>query len=102
MFELLKKSLYASVGMALLSREKAEGLAKSIAREAELSRAQGKKLVDDLVKKSEDTRLAIEKMVQEKVEKALKKTALATRREVTVLEERVRTLEAAAKNRVEG
>jgi polyhydroxyalkanoate synthesis regulator phasin len=95
MFQLLKKSLYASIGMALLSRDKAEELAKAIAKEAELSQVQGKKFVGELVKKSGETRLTIEKMVQEKVEKALKKTAFATRREVTVLEERIRTLEGA-------
>jgi polyhydroxyalkanoate synthesis regulator phasin len=96
MVELLKKSLYASVGMALLSKDKAEKVAKAIAKEAELSQEQGRKLVGDLVKKSEETRLTIERIVQEKVEKALKKTALATRREVTVLEERIRNLESAA------
>jgi polyhydroxyalkanoate synthesis regulator phasin len=96
MVELLKKTLYASVGMALLSRDKAEKAAKAIAKEAELSREQGKKFVDDLVKKSEETKLTIERIVQEKVEKALKKTALATRREVAVLEERIRNLESEA------
>lgn len=94
MFQLLTKSMYAAVGMAMLSREKAENLAKAIAKEAELSQEQGRKFVSDLVRKSDETRLTIEKMVQEKVEKALKKTTLATRREVTVLEERIRTLEA--------
>ena len=102
MFQLIKKSLYASVGMALLSREKAENLAKAIAKEAQLSQEQGKKFVEELLKRSEETKLTLEKMVQEKVEKALKKTALATRREVTVLEERLRTLEAAAKEKTGG
>jgi polyhydroxyalkanoate synthesis regulator phasin len=96
MVEVLKKTLYASVGMALLSRDKAEKAAKAIAKEAALSREQGKKFVDDLVKKSEETKLTIERIVQEKVEKALKKTALATRREVAVLEERIRNLESEA------
>jgi polyhydroxyalkanoate synthesis regulator phasin len=99
MVKLLKKSLHASVGMALLSRDKAEGLAKAIAKETRGSLAQGKNLVDDLVKKSEETRLTIERMVQAKVEKALKKTSLATRREVAALEERIRALEAAAGGR---
>jgi polyhydroxyalkanoate synthesis regulator phasin len=98
MVELLKKSLYASVGMALLSRDKAEKVAKAIAKEAELSQEQGRKFVGDLVRKSEEARLTIERIVQEKVEKALKKTALATRHEVTVLEERIRNLESAAGN----
>ena len=93
MVELLKKSLYASVGMALLSKDKAEKVAKAIAKEAELSQEQGRKFVGDLVKKSDEARLTIERIVQEKVEKALKKTALATRREVKVLEERIRILE---------
>ena len=38
-------------------------------------------------------------MVQEKVEKSLKKTALASRREVAALEERIRALEATASGR---
>jgi polyhydroxyalkanoate synthesis regulator phasin len=99
MLELLKKSLYASVGMALLSREKAEGLAKKIAKEAEMSEVQGRKFVGDLVKKSEETRITIERMVQETVEKMLGKTAIPTRKELCALKERIGRLEAVVAGR---
>ncbi|MBN2036097.1 MAG: phasin family protein [Chitinispirillaceae bacterium] len=99
MLDLFKKSLYASIGLAMVSREKAEQLGKKIAKEAEMSEAQGRKFVEDIVKKSEETKLTIERMVQNKVEAVLKKTAIPTRRELNELRERIGKLEGASSRR---
>jgi polyhydroxyalkanoate synthesis regulator phasin len=99
MLELFRKTLYASIGFAMVSREKAERLGKKIAQEAEMSEVQGRKFVKDLVKKSEETRLTVERMVQEKVEAALKKTAIPTRKELNALHERIERLEGAGTRR---
>lgn len=96
MFELLKKSVFATVGLALLTREKIEDVAKKIAEDAKLSESEGKQFVDELLKKSEETRLAIEKLINEKIDTALNKMNIPTRSEVNAFDIRLRKLEASA------
>lgn len=96
MFELLKKSVFATVGLALLTREKIEDVAKKIAEDAKLSESEGKQFVDELLKKSEETRLAIEKLINEKIDTALNKMNIPTRSEVNAIDIRLRKLEASA------
>ena len=50
LFDTLKKTLYAGVGMAFLTRDKIEEMAKKLAEEAKLSEADGKKFIDELLK----------------------------------------------------
>ncbi len=93
MLELLKKSFFASVGMAYLTKEKAEELGKKFVEEADLKEEEGKKFIDDLLKKSEDARASFEKAVNEKVEFILTKLAIPTRKEFEELKEQVSRLE---------
>jgi polyhydroxyalkanoate synthesis regulator phasin len=94
MVELLKKSIYATIGIALMSREKAEELGKKVADEARLSESEGKQFVDELLKRAEETRTSFEKIIAQQVSKALNKVNIPTRSEVDALELRVRKLEA--------
>ena len=95
MVELLKKSVYATIGIALMTREKAEEIGKKVAEEAQLSENEGKQFVDELLARAEETRSAFEKTVTKQVESVLHKINLPTRSEVEALELRLRRLEAA-------
>ena len=95
MVDLLKKSVYAAIGFAVVSRERVEELARKIAKEASMTEKEGRKFVEEMLKKSDETRATIEKMVREKIDEGLKKMDVPSRRELTKLEERVRKLEEA-------
>jgi len=94
MIDLLKKSIYATIGLAVMTREKAEDFARNLASEAKMSENEGRKFIDDIVKKSEEGKGALQKMIHDTVDAILKKMNLATRKELSDLETRVRILEA--------
>ena len=50
MLNLIKKTMLTGVGLAGLTKNKVEKLAKELAKKGKLSEKEGKKLVDDLLK----------------------------------------------------
>lgn len=94
MLESLKKALYAGVGLAFVTRDKIEEMAKRLAEEAKLSEGEGKKLVDEFLKKSEDAKAALDKMVSATVGSALDRLDIPKRSEIKALEARIAALEA--------
>lgn len=94
MLDALKKTLYAGVGLAFLTRDKIEEVAKKVAEEAKLSEGEGKKLFDEFLKKSEEARATIDKMVSGAVSAALGKLDIPKQSELKALEARVAALEA--------
>jgi polyhydroxyalkanoate synthesis regulator phasin len=95
MVEMLKKSIYATIGIALMTREKAEELGKKVAEEARLSEVEGKQFIDELLKRAEETRAAFEKIVESKVAAAMGRLNVPTKKQLEELELRIRKLEAA-------
>lgn len=94
MIDTLRKALYAGVGVAFLTRDKIEEIAKKLAEEAKLSESEGKKLVDEFLKKSDDAKSSLDKMVSSAVSAAFEKLDIPRRSELKALEERVKALEA--------
>ena len=93
MIDLLKKTVYASIGLAVMTREKVEEIGKRLAQEAKMSEGEGRQFVDELMKKSDEARASMEKMINERVEGALKKLNIPSRTELNALENRIRKLE---------
>ena len=94
MIELAKKTLLAGIGLAFMTKDKAEEIAKKIASEAKIAEGEGKKFVDELVKRSEDAKSNVEKLVNDTVTAALNKLEIPTRADVKKLEDRIKELEA--------
>lgn len=93
MFDLIKKTMLTGVGLAGLTKDKIEKLAKELAKKGKLSEKEGKKLVDDLLKKSEQARKDLETKVEGMVRRALEKIDVATKEDIDRLEEKIRHLE---------
>ncbi|MBN1602183.1 MAG: phasin family protein [Chitinispirillaceae bacterium] len=93
MVDLLKKTLYVSMGIMSMTKEKVEDLAKKVASEAKLSEGEGKQFVDDVLKKSDEIKESIEKIVNEKVAAIFKTMNIPNRSELNALELRVKKLE---------
>lgn len=94
MLDSLRKALYASVGLAFLTRDKIEELGKKFAEEAKLSEVEGKKLVDEFLKKSEDAKSTLDTAISSAVGATLEKLDIPRRADVKALEARLQALEA--------
>ena len=94
MVDLIKKAFYTGLGLAVLTKEKAEELVKDIAQQAKLSEHEGKELMDSLMKQSDQARQDFQGKVDEAVLAVVNRLHLATRDEVASLRAKVEELEA--------
>ncbi len=94
MIDLIKKALYTGVGMAVLTKEKAEELVKELTQQAKLSEQEGKELFDSLLKQSEQARTDFQAKVDDAVLSVVKRLNLASKDEVDSLRTKVDELSA--------
>jgi polyhydroxyalkanoate synthesis regulator phasin len=92
MVDLLKKTLLTGIGVAALSKEKFEELAKDFVEKGKISEQEGRALVDDLVLRSEEYRVELQKQIEDKVQAVLKKMNLARQSEIDSLKVEVAAL----------
>ncbi len=93
MIDLVKKSLLTGIGLAVLTKDRVEEMAKKMARESNASESEGKKLVDEIVKKADEYRNALEKLISDRVNATLAAMHIPNREEFEKLERRVAALE---------
>jgi polyhydroxyalkanoate synthesis regulator phasin len=96
MVDLIKKAFYTGLGLAVLTKEKAEELVKDIAQQAKLSEHEGKELMDSLMKQSDQARQDFQGKLDEAVLAVVSRLHLSTRDELEALQARVEELEAKA------
>jgi polyhydroxyalkanoate synthesis regulator phasin len=94
MIDLIKKALYTGVGMAVLTKEKAEELVKELSQQAKLSEQEGKELFDGLLKQSEQARTDFQAKVDDAVLSIVKRLNLASKDELDSLRAKVDELSA--------
>ena len=94
MIDLIKKALFTGVGMAVLTKEKAEELVKELTQQAKLSEQEGKDLVDGLLKQSEEVRIEFQAKVDDAVLSVVKRLNLASKDEVESLRTKLDELSA--------
>jgi polyhydroxyalkanoate synthesis regulator phasin len=92
MVDLIKKALYTGVGLAVLTKEKAEELVKDLTQQAKLSEQEGKELFEGLLKQSEQARNDFQAKIDEAVLTVVKRLNLATKDEVAALTAKVDAL----------
>ena len=93
MFDLVKKAMLTGVGLAVMSKEKVEEMARDLAESAKLSSEKGQEFVDEVVGRSEKIRAELEDMVQQAVKDALKKADLPSREDLAGLQQRLEKIE---------
>ena len=89
MVDLIKKALYTGMGLAVLTKEKAEELVKELTQQAKLSEQEGKELFDGLLKQSEQARTDLQARLDEAVLTVVNRLNLATKDEVAQLKAKV-------------
>jgi polyhydroxyalkanoate synthesis regulator phasin len=94
MVDLIKKAFYTGVGLAVLTKDKAEEMIKDIAQHAKLSEHEGKELMDSLMKQSDQARQDFQSKLDDAVVAAVNRLHLATKDEVQTLRAKVEELSA--------
>jgi polyhydroxyalkanoate synthesis regulator phasin len=93
MFEFIKKTMLTGVGLAAMTRDKIEEMAKELTEKGEMTEKEGREWVDELVKKSEKAKKDLETKMEDVVEKVLGKMNLATKEDISKVEKRLKRLE---------
>jgi polyhydroxyalkanoate synthesis regulator phasin len=99
MIELIKKTFFTGLGLAALTKEKVEEIAREVAKAAEMSSEKGQQFVDEAVKRAEQTRQEFESAIQRVVEQTLARSNLPTRQDFDRLVARIEQLEQHLRNR---
>jgi polyhydroxyalkanoate synthesis regulator phasin len=97
--DILKKTLVTGIGLAYLTKEKVEELAKEMIEEGKLAAGESKQFIDDLLKKSTETKDKIKEELDQTVQASLKKMDLVSKKDYEALEARLHTLEQELKNK---
>ena len=93
MIEMMKKSLHVGLGLAALTKETVERVAKELAKSAKMSEDEGRKLAEYLQDESQKARDNLMATVDRMVESALSR--LPAIKKIEELEKRVAELEKA-------
>ncbi len=92
MFDLMKKSMLAGIGLALKTWDEVEEMVQDIQKKSEMSESDGRKFLDEARKRYEDAQGKLEKRVETAVNDLLKKTNLVTADELKELKKEIREL----------
>ena len=92
MIDLVKKMVFASIGMVLKTKDEVEEMARDFVKKAELSENEGKKFINDFMKRYDESREKLEEKVEKTVKDVLARSSLATKDEVTEIKEEIKKL----------
>lgn len=92
MFDVMKKSMLAGIGLALKTWEEVEDMVNDIQKKSEMSETDGRKFLDEAKKRYEEAQGKLEKRVEGTVKEFLKKTNIVTTDELKELKKEIREL----------
>ena len=90
--DLIKKTLLASVGLALKTWDEVEDLAKELVDKGKMTEKDGNTFVKDLQKRYEETQKKLEARVEKTVKDFLKKANVVTSDELKAVKKEIREL----------
>jgi len=88
MFDMVKKSMLAGIGLALKTWDEVEELVTDIQKKSDMSESEGRKFLDEARKRYGK----LEKHVEDAVKNFLKKTSIVTTDELKELKKEIREL----------
>ena len=95
MFELVKKSLFLGLGLAMLTKERLEDLGREVARKANLSQSKAREFELELTNKAEQARQALGAEIDRRVDQAFAKMGVSRSKDAIDLAARLAALERA-------
>jgi polyhydroxyalkanoate synthesis regulator phasin len=108
MIELIKKAVFTGIGIASLTKDKIEDLAKELATKGKMSEQEGEKLIQEILNRAEESRTTLNSQTEKLVRKTIDKMQLARsedidllKAEVAMLHEEIASLQSALKKKSE-
>ncbi len=92
MIDLVKKAMLTGIGVASLTKDKIEDIAKEFSQKGKLSEQEGEKLVREMVTKSEESKEELKKQINTLIETALAKTRFARTADIDELHGEIASL----------
>ena len=92
-FEMIRKSLLASLGAAVVTKEKVEEATKRFVDEGKISREEAEKLANELVESGQHQWNDVQEKITETVRKGLDTFDIGSKKEFQDLKDRVDNLE---------
>lgn len=92
MIELIKKAVLTGVGIASLTKDKIEDLAKELVVKGKMSEQEGEKLVQEILHRAEESRTTINNQTENIVRKTITKMQLARNEDIELLKAEVEKL----------
>ncbi len=92
MIDLVKKAMLTGIGVASLTKDKIEDIAKEFSQKGKLSEQEGEKLVREMVTKSEESKEELKKQINTLIETALAKTQFARTADIDELHGEIASL----------
>jgi polyhydroxyalkanoate synthesis regulator phasin len=92
MFDVMKKSMLAGIGLALQTWDEVEDMVKEVQKKGEMSEKEGRKFLDEAREHYEKAQSKLEKRVESTVKDFLKKTNIVTTDELKDLKKEIREL----------
>lgn len=89
MFDMIKKTMLAGIGLSLMTKEKIEKIATEFIEKGRMSEKEGKEFVDELMKKSEEAKNTLETSIEKTVKKVLDKMNIATKDDIIDLGKKI-------------
>ena len=92
--EQLKDWIATGLGLALLTKDKAEEMVQNLVREGKLSREEGRELLDHLIQRAQQEKDELQRRADGEIRRLLDAAGLARREDVKRLEAYIEKLEA--------
>ncbi len=89
MLELIKKTLLTGIGLAVVTKDKAETFVKDLVEKGELTENEGKDFISSILAKSEQAKKDLEERVETIVNKVLGTMNVATKADIERLEKKI-------------
>ena len=93
MFEIFKKSLFAGLGLAVVTKTKLESVLDKLVEEGKMSRAEAEKMGQDLLESGEKQWTDFETRLQETIKGFLANMDISKASELKKLEKKVKALD---------
>ena len=92
MQNLVRKGLLLGLGTVALTKEKAEKFVKEITKDQKINATEGKRFVNELLAQSKKQGQKLQAMINREVQRAMKKSGVATKKDIQALEKKIGNL----------
>lgn len=92
MIDLMKKAVLTGIGIASLTKDKAEELARDLIDKGKMSEQEGEKLVQEMLSRAEESRQSMKNQTETLVQKTIDKMHLARMEDIDLLKKEIEKL----------